>query len=405
MNQYFKADFFCSNRASFKQRVKGLSILGANKLILKSADESFDFIQEPNFWYLTGLDYAGLILVIDDDQEFMILPRTNRAIECFDGALNKNELSIISGISEIYDHSKGIKILKDLVLKNNQVNTLVPLKRRSLEFNSYPNPNKGLLIKQIKHFNKNILINDLTKTFMELRAIKSKSEIEALNKASKITIDAITKVESLINQTKLTTAREVANELEYLFKKAGSLGHAFSPIVANTKDATTIHFKNLEPKLIKNNLIVIDVGAEFKHYKADITRTIPYGNVPTRQKEVLLAVKKIQDDAIKFIKPGLTFKEIHNFVEDLIQKELIKLGLISPKNPKAISLYFPHAFGHSLGLETHDLINYQAPLEENMVITMEPGIYIKEEGIAVRIEDDILITKNGSKILGMEIKY
>ncbi len=402
MDQYFTADFFCSNRANFKHKVKGLSILGANKLILKSADESYGFVQEPNFWYLTGLDYAGLTLVIDDDQEFIILPRTNSAIECFDGILNKKELTFISGISEIYDYPKGIKVLKDLLLKNNQVNTLLPLKRRGLEFNNYPNPNMSLLIKQIKHFNKNILINDLTKVFMELRAIKSEAELEALNIASKITIDAIKKIEDLINQNKLTTAREVANELEYIFRKAGSLGHGFLPIVANTRDATTIHFKNLEHRLIKNNLIVIDVGAEFKHYKADITRTIAYGNIPKRQKEVLLAVKKIQRAAIDLIKPGLTFKEIHNFVEDLMQKELIKLGLIGQNNSKAISFYFPHAFGHSLGLETHDLINYQAPLEKNMVITMEPGIYIKEEGIAVRIEDDILVTKDGSKILGTE---
>ena len=400
MSQYFKPEFFQNNRANFKKQVRGLSVIGANQLLLKSSDESYEFIQDPNFWYLTGIDYPGIILVIYEKNEFLILPKTNKDIDLFDGALDKNELKQIFGSSNIYDYSFGINKLKELILKNKQINTLKPLRRSRLELNIYPNPNRDLIIKKIKYFKKDILINDLSEVFKNLRAIKAKEEIEAIEKAVKTTIYGINKVEKLINLNKLKTAHEVASELEYIFRKQGAKGHAFTPIVANSKDATTIHYRDLSPKLIKDNLIVIDVGANFNNYKADITRTIFFGKISKRQREVFEAVKKVQNKAIKYIKPGITFLDLHKYVEGLIQKELFELGLIDKNDSKSVSRYFPHAFGHSLGLETHDLVDYKSSLKENMVITMEPGIYIKEENIAVRIEDDILVTKNGSKILG-----
>ena len=400
MKHFFKPSFFKGNRHRFQNLQPGLTVLSANQLILKSADLNYDFVQDPNFWYLSGLDYAGLLLVIAHQTEFIILPPISWHIELFDGSIDKDDLRDRSQIENIYDYKEGINKLKTLIKTADQINAILPPKKNKLELNSFINPAQSLLIKKIKYFNKDIKINDLTPTFKLLRSIKSQEEIEAISKAVHITLKAINYVERLVIQKKITSAYQVAYELEYYFKKNKASGHAFSPIIANTEDATTIHFQNLEKTLKQNNLIVIDVGAEFNHYKADITRTIAFNEIPKRQQLVFLAVKRVQEQAIKILKPGLTFREIQEYVVKLLQDELLKLGLLKKNDPKKVSFYFPHSFGHSLGLETHDLIDYSLPLQEGMVITMEPGLYIKEEGIAVRVEDDIVITKDGCLILG-----
>jgi Xaa-Pro aminopeptidase len=186
------------------------------------------------------------------------------------------------------------------------------------------------------------------------------------------------------------------------FKTRGSSGHAFKPIVAAGRDAATIHYGKYE-RLKADELIVCDVGAEYSFYCSDITRTVSYGRPTSRQQEVHEAVAYVQSEVFKMIKPGLDFKTYEKQVEHLIGLKLKELRLIDKLTPDEIRKYYPHACSHSVGLDTHDSADYSQRMAENMVITVEPGIYIKDENIGLRIEDMVLITKDGAKVLSSRL--
>ena len=202
--------------------------------------------------------------------------------------------------------------------------------------------------------------------------------------------------------------KEVEAYLTYNYVKQGG-EHSYHPICASGKDACILHYITNNKELKRGELLLIDSGAELFGYKTDISRTFPLsGKYTKRQKEVYDAVLRVQDFAIKELKIGSTKKEYERAVRGFLAKELLKLKVITEedyrKNPLEATLaIYPHSTGHHLGLDTHDLSTYEIPLTEGMLVTVEPGIYLKNEGISIRIEDDILITKKGPVNLSKNI--
>ena len=182
----------------------------------------------------------------------------------------------------------------------------------------------------------------------------------------------------------------------------GSEGYSFNTIMASGENATILHYEDNNQPLHKGELILCDLGALYKNYGSDITRTYPInGTFTDRQKEIYEVVLHANKETINFIKPGRTWKEVNDFTRNILAEGAKKLGII--KEDKEIIKYYYHSFGHFLGLDVHDVGNHNIPLEEGMVLTVEPGLYIKEEKIGVRIEDDILITKDGNINLSKNI--
>lgn len=401
----FSSSFFINNRKALKDNCSSNAvILSANGLIQKSADQAFHFKQDTNFWYLTGINLPDVLLVITSKEEYLVIPKLDDNRINFDGDINYSDLSKISGIKNIYNEKIGWTKIKEEINKNQKVAALSPLPTRLKHLDFFTQPARRVLIQKLKRFNKNIEIEDIRPILARARMIKQDIEIEAIKKAIDITNSSLSEVLLSSNLNKYKYAYEIESAINYGFRIRGGSGHGFEPIIASGKNATVIHFSGHDHELVKNQLIVVDVGCEYSFYTADITRTVVYGSATKRQKEVYEAVKKVQKEAFKIIKPGILLKDLENKVEKLIGEQLIGLGLIKSLDKKAIRKYYPHSFSHSLGLDTHDSADYMMPLQKNMIITVEPGIYIPEESIGVRLEDDVLLTDNGIINLSSSLK-
>jgi Xaa-Pro aminopeptidase len=229
-----------------------------------------------------------------------------------------------------------------------------------------------------------------------LRMIKQPPELKAIQKAIDITGLSL-KQAFAGDRTRYKYEYELEAVVASGFRSRGATGHSFEPIVAGGKRACTLHNVANDSRLKADEIVVVDVGAEYQHYAADITRTIALQKPSKRQQDVYNAVKTVQQKAFELVRPGITMKQFEKRVVGFMVTELKQLGLI--KLNKDVRKYYPHATSHFLGLNVHDVGDYQKPLPAGVVMTVEPGIYIPEEGIGVRIEDDVLITENGVAIL------
>jgi len=253
--------------------------------------------------------------------------------------------------------------------------------------------------KSKQHFPQ-ITAMDITKLMIPLRSVKTKWEIEQMQKAIDITGEGI---KNIIKKSKIGMMEyELDAILKYEINRNGLKHIGFKSIVAAGENAATLHYEQNNSKIKKDEMVLLDVGAACNGYSADISRTFPVsGKFTQRQKEVYSEVLAINKKIIKMVKPGIGMTELNEKTVELIQKSLIKLKLI--KDKKDYRKYYMHSVGHHLGMDTHDLGSRNSVLKVGNVITIEPGIYIPEEKIGVRIEDDILVTKTGYKNLSVNI--
>lgn len=405
MRDSFTADFFAGNRVALRKQLPpgAFVVMTAHGLMQLSADASYPFHQDSNFWYLTGLNEPDLILVMDGDDEYIIVPGRSGSREAFEGAINVAGLAAVSGIPDVRTDDEGWKQLGADLKKRQQVHGLLAPDSYIEQYGMYTNPARARLLDRLKSWNTQLEIEDTRMILANLRMIKQPREIEAIQKAIDVTIAGLEYVIDPKQSKTFTYEFEIENELTKKFRTRESDGHAFSPIVASGKRAVTLHNIENSAPLEQNTLLVLDVGAEVSHYAADITRTIAIGKPSQRQRDVYDAVLAIQDYALSLLKPGVLLKEFETAVESYLGGKLQELGLIETADREAIRKYYPHAASHFLGLDTHDAGDYSRPLEEGTIITCEPGIYIPGEGIGVRIEDDVLITENGNKVLSAEL--
>ena len=386
-----KQEFFTANQQRLTESLKGrLIVIGAYGAMQRGSDASFGFEQEANFWYLTGIEVSDWWVIIDGKsaKSWLVMPEKDKTHQIFDGSLDAETAKKISGIDEIISQNEALEMLDKMARKNDDVFTLGK-DSRSKFYDFTLNPAQASMEKRLKSIFKNV--KDCQGELAKLRAIKQPEEIEAIKKAINLTINTFKDVKKKLPSLK--HEYEVEAEFTYSFRKNGAKGHAYEPIVAFGKNACTLHYIDNNSGLNTESLLLIDIGAKVGGYAADVTRTYAIGSPTTRQIEVHGAVEKAQQDIISLLKPGLSVKGYHEKVDEIMKSALNGLDLI--KKPEDYRRYFPHAVSHGLGIDVHDSLGQPSEFLPGMVITVEPGIYIPEEEIGVRIEDNILITDDG----------
>lgn len=401
MESPFNKNFFSQNRTELRKRCieTSLFVFTANGLLQRGAEMAFTFAQDANFWYLTGIEDPDVLLIMDGDEEYLLMPARDTIRETFDGVLEVDSAQSVSGISNILVGKEGEDLLDSLLAATRSVATIEPAPAYLEHFGVYSNPARAQLQMRMRKISKNINVIDVSKHLRTMRCVKQEPEIQAIQKAIDITNKAISDAMKPSTRKTYTYENEIEGELTCSFRRLGAAGHAFDPIVAGGKRACTMHYFANDHRLNRDELIVFDVGAEYNHYAADIARTFSFSPPSKRQKEVHAAVIDAQQYAFKLLKPGVILREYEKEMEKFLGSQLNKLGVINSMERNDIRKYFPHATSHFLGLYAHDTGDHDAPLEPGMVLAVEPGIYIPEESLGVRIEDNVLITENGIDIL------
>ncbi len=406
MSDMFGSDFFAGNRERLRQLFTGTApiVVTANGLLQQATSEPYRFRQDGSFWYLTGIDEPDLVLVMDKGKEYLIVPGREASREAFDGAIAFDELTRRSGITDILREKEGWKQLEARVKKVRHIATLAANPPYIEGLGMYANPARAALIAQLKQMNNDLELLDLRQHVARMRMVKQPLELQALQAAIDVTLDTLKEVTRPSQFAKYAFEYEVEADITRGFRRRGADGHAFWPIVAGGGRACVLHNINNNAPLSSDELLTIDVGAAVGHYCADITRTVALGERATRrQQAVHEAVQGAQDYAYSLLKPGVIMGEYEKQMEQFIGEKLRELGLIKSIEHDQVRHYFPHSTSHFLGIDVHDSGDYEHPLEAGVVLTVEPGIYIPEEAIGVRIEDDILITDTGCQVLSKKL--
>lgn len=396
----FSADFFRQNRERLRTLFTGTApvVLTANSQLQRNGDNSYFFRQDSSFWYLTGLDDSDLVLVLDKGKEYLILPPEREASKiAFDGAIVAEELARISGIEEVYDQKTGWKKLESRLKKVQHVATLAAAPVFIEWHEMYSNPARARLIARMKEANPEAELLDLRPHMLRMRSIKQPIELQAMQQAIDITVDTLKDVTRKLS--KYDYEYQIEADITHGFRRRGALGHSFNPIVASGANTCKLHYGTNNDSLDSARMLYMDIGAEYRHYAADITRTYFLEKPNKRERQVYNAVVEAHALAMTLIKPGATIRDNEKKMEQFIGEKLRELGLIRSIGKEQVRKYYPHALSHHVGLDPHDVADYDRPLESGMVLAVEPGIYIPEEGIGVRIEDNVLVTAGGLEIL------
>ncbi|MCB9820070.1 aminopeptidase P N-terminal domain-containing protein [Candidatus Nomurabacteria bacterium] len=388
------APFFSHNRSNVTSKLDGgLLVLSAYCAIQRSNDTAFKFEQESNFWYFCGIEEPNWLLIVDGlaGKSWLVAPETNEVHKTFDGSLDYGAAKDVSGVDRVLSHDEGQDLLKDLAKRHSVAYTVFDSEHAS-RFNFSLNPalskNKRTLERIFSS------VRDCQKDIAALRAIKQPVEVEAIKKAVDLTVDAFEQVRSSISS--FNYEYEVESSFTHYFRSRGATGHAYDPIVAGGLNACTLHYVKNNDKLSRRQFVLLDIGARKNGYSADITRTYALGNPTKRQQAVHDAVQQAQERVIEIIKPFLSFSEYQEKADKIMMEALLSLGLAKSVNDtEALHRYMPHAISHGLGVDVHDSLGDNKMFLEYMVLTVEPGIYIPEESIGVRIEDDVLVTNSG----------
>lgn len=397
----FSSEFFAGNRRRLRELFTGTApiVVSANGLLQRGADSTYLFSQDANFWYLTGIDDPDIVLVMDRDKEYLIVPARSAVREAFDGSVAIEPLVRRSGIRTVLNDKDGWDQLGGRLKKVKHVATLAAPPAYLERYGMYTNPARAALIAKLASYNAHMELLDLGSHLALMRMIKQQPELEAMQQAIDITIRTIKEVTRPAKFRTYAHEYEVEADLTRGFRRRGADGHSFEPIVAGGERACTLHNVANSSALATGELVIIDSGAEFEHYAADITRTVSLGPSSRRQQAVHAAVVEAQAFAMSLLAPGVLLQDYEQQVQHFMGEKLRELGLIKTINHDSIRQYYPHGTSHFIGLNVHDAGDYDRPLEPGVVVSCEPGIYIPEEGIGVRIEDDVLITEAGNKNL------
>ncbi len=399
--KFLDAAFFTANRQQAIEQLQGsLLVVPAYTQMQRGNDAAFGFEQEANFWYLTGIEHPDWWLIIDGKRgkSWLVSPEVDDVHALFDGNLSLDEAQKISGVTDVVDRSEGTTLLRQLARSHQFVYTVDPPQHHD-HFGFTLNPAARDMREQLSRtFTK---VQDFRPTLAKIRAIKQPQEINAIQSAIDVTVDAFEKVKSSLSTYK--HEYQVEAEFSHYFRSHGTRGHSYDPIVAGGKNACTLHYGRNDDPLKKSTLLLLDVGARHNGYAADITRTYAIGTPTKRQAAVHTEVAAAHQEIISLLQPHLGIEEYQRAVDDIMKRALIRLKLIKDENDEAYRTYFPHAISHGLGIDVHDSLGKPKSLQPGMVLTVEPGIYILEEGIGVRIEDDILITASGHRNMSAKL--
>jgi len=401
---------FVKNRSNFMAQMKAnsLAVFNSNDIYPISADSTMPFQQHRDIIYLSGVDQEESILVMFPDcpnkkhREILFLKETNDHIAIWEGEkLTKKRAFEVSGIKTVYWLQDLNKVMAELMAQSDTVhiNTNEHY-RASIETETREDRfTKWLLNKYPAH-----KVEKSNPILQRLRSIKDPIELDLLQKACNITEKGMRRVLKFVKPG--VAEYEIEAEFIHEFLKNRSKGFAYTPIIASGNNANVLHYIENNQVCNDGDLILLDVGAEYANYSSDMTRTIPVnGRYSKRQKEVYNAVNRVKINATNMLIPGTIWADYHVEVGKLMTSELLGLGLIDTAdvqnedpNWPAYKKYFMHGTSHHMGLDTHDYGLLWEPMETNMVFTVEPGIYIPEEGFGIRLEDDVVIQEKGAPL-------
>ena len=402
--------FYQNTRKSFMAEMEpnSLAIFNSNDIYPISADSVMPFEQHRDLFYLSGIDQEESIIILFPDaidpkhKEIAFVKKTNSHIEVWEGPkLNKEKTYELSGIKTVYWLEDFKDIFQELSTQCNKFyfNTNEHY-RQAVETET----REDRFIKWCKNQYPAHNVAKSNPILQKLRSVKDDQEITQIKKACDITEKAMRRVISFLKPD--VWEYEIEAELVHECIKNRSKGFAYQPIIASGFNANILHYTLNNKKCKSGELVLIDVAAEYGNYSADVTRTFPVSGVYTeRQKKVYNAVLNVKNEATKLLVTGTLWKEYHKEVGKIMTSELIGIGLLdksdiqnqNPENP-AYKKYFMHGTSHHLGLNTHDYGLLNLPMESQMVFTVEPGIYIPEEGFGIRLEDDVVIQNSSEPI-------
>ena len=396
-------NLYKKNRSNYLSKVakKSISIFLSNDPMPTNADEVLPFVQDTNSLYLTGIDQEDTFLILAPNfpdkemREILFIKETSEEIAIWEGnKLSKEDARNISGIENIMWNDQFEKILSLIVAesdrvyldKNEHIRSLTKVETAQDRF--------------LKNFKSKFVTHSIDRSYpilSELRMVKDNIEVDLIQSACNITEKGFRRVLKFIGPK--VWEYEIEAEFINEFIRNRSKGFAYQPIIATGMNACSLHYNENNTQSKEGELILMDVAAEYANYKSDMTRTVPVnGRFSTRQLEIYNAVLNVKNEATNILRPGISINDYHKEVGKIMESELIRIKLIdkndlkkqNPNNP-LFKKYFMHGTSHHLGLDVHDIGNFHIDIQPGNVFTVEPGIYIREEKIGVRLEDNILV--------------
>ncbi|WP_370477659.1 aminopeptidase P family protein [Tamlana flava] len=398
---------FVKNRKKFIAHMQSnsLAIFNSNDIYPISADSTMPFEQHRDIFYLSGVDQEESVLVLFPDcpkekhREILFLKETNKHIAIWEGEkLTKEKAFETSGIKTVYWLQDMEKVLFEIMT---QCDTVYINTNEHYRANVEVETREARFTKWLKEKYPAHRVGKSNPILQRLRSVKEDIEIELMQKACDITEKGFRRVLSFVKPD--VWEYEIEAEFVHEFLRNRSKGFAYTPIIASGNNANVLHYVENNQQCKAGDLILFDVAAEYGNYSSDLSRTIPVsGKYSERQKAVYNAVLRVKNKATKMLVPGTLWADYHVEVGKIMTSELLGLGLLDKadlknENPDwpAYKKYFMHGTSHHIGLDTHDYGILTEPIQANMVFTVEPGIYIPEEGFGIRLEDDVVIQKSG----------
>jgi Xaa-Pro aminopeptidase len=397
---------FVNNRRRFVHHMKdgALAIFNSNDIMPSNADGTMPFRQNNDLFHLSGVDQEESILVIFPNaydhahREMLFLKETSPQIAVWEGAkLNKEQAFKTSGISSVFWLDQFESVLKNLMHQakavylnsNEHLRATIEVETRDTRFTKW-----------IKEHYPLHEIERSAPIMHEIRSVKLPQEIELMKQACQLTKQGVERVLAFLKPGIMEY--EVEAELLHEFVKNRSRGFAYEPIIASGASACVLHYTDNNKACNAGEVVLMDFGAEYANYASDLTRCFPVsGKFTPRQKDVYNAVLRVMKSATNMLRPGTHLAQYHKEVGKMMESELVGLGLIDQtdiknQNPAwpAYKKYFMHGTSHYIGLDVHDVGSWTMPMQEGNVFTCEPGIYIPEEGLGIRLENDILVTSD-----------
>lgn len=394
-----KKEFFITKRKQLLENIEDGSIilLFAGRAPYKSADETYSFTPNRNFYYLTGINRENMILMMHKRNgnvfQTLFIERNDPQLARWLGEkMSQDEAKEVSGIDDIKYLEDFYGSFQFLFARFKYDNLYLDLERAEWDIPMTKSQEFAKFAKEKYPF---LNIKNIYHDICEMRTIKSEEEIDNIREAIKITEEGIYKMMQNIKPG--MKEHEVEAYFDFVLTSHGVTDKAFKTIAAAGKNGAILHYSDNNCEIKDGELMQFDLGAQYKYYNGDISRSIPAnGKFTQRQKEIYNSVLRTNKAITAMTKPGVTFTELNAKAKEILAEECIKLGLI--KEPSELFKYYFHSIGHQLGMDTHD-VGLADELKPGMVFTNEPGLYIPEEGIGIRIEDDLLVTEDGCEVL------
>jgi len=403
-------NLFIKNRKHFTSKMKSnsLAVFNSNDIYPISADSTMPFEQHRDIFYLSGVDQEESILVLFPDcpkekhREILFLKETNEHIAVWEGEkLTKEKAFETSGIKTVYWLQDMEKIMFEIMT---QCDTVYINTNEHYRANVETETREDRFTKWLKEKYPAHRVAKSNPILQRLRSVKDPIEIDLIQHACNITEKGFRRILNFVKPN--VWEYEIEAEFMHEFLRNRSKGFAYTPIVASGNNANVLHYVENKKQCKAGDLILLDVGAEYDNYSSDMTRTIPVsGQFTDRQKAVYNAVLSVKNEATKLLVPGTDWADYHVEVGKLMTSELLGLKLLDKADVKnedpdwpAYKKYFMHGTSHHIGLDTHDYGILTEPMQANMVFTVEPGIYIPDEGFGIRLEDDVVIQETGEPL-------